>query len=296
MQLPLLLAGPVLRRVDAGLVAVQVMLSEPADGPAHRVGGPGRVRHHEPAVRAAAATRRTRTRRRRTPARRRCASASSSTSASSPRACHPRPARSSSPTGSTPTTSPSRAPRTRRTSPSSDCSARTRSAASRCGPLGYADRMLPSFALPADDARRPAARVRLVPPARVRRRRRAGVDGRVPGRAGRRPARADPPAVPRRRPDLRRRRRLDHDAARRASSAWSSSAPTDGRAGRAGRRSTRSCRRPPAARRPRPTRPRRTRAETPQETAAAGDLPAGPPQFPVAIDRPEASPSTGGWA
>ncbi|KQY47622.1 hypothetical protein [Cellulomonas sp. Root137] len=30
MQLPLLLAGPVLRRVDAGLVAVQVMLSEPA--------------------------------------------------------------------------------------------------------------------------------------------------------------------------------------------------------------------------------------------------------------------------
>ena len=31
MQLPLLLAGPILRRVDPGLVAVQVVLSEPAD-------------------------------------------------------------------------------------------------------------------------------------------------------------------------------------------------------------------------------------------------------------------------
>ncbi|HEX5335091.1 MAG TPA: hypothetical protein VFW55_04375, partial [Propionicimonas sp.] len=30
MELPLLLAGPILRRVDPGLVAVQVFLSEPA--------------------------------------------------------------------------------------------------------------------------------------------------------------------------------------------------------------------------------------------------------------------------
>src|SRR4051794_11998494 len=31
MELPLLLAGPILRRVDPGIVAVQVVLSEPAE-------------------------------------------------------------------------------------------------------------------------------------------------------------------------------------------------------------------------------------------------------------------------
>ena len=51
MQLPLLLAGPILRRVDPGLVAVQVVLSEAADVRLTVYEGRGGVRHHQPPVR-----------------------------------------------------------------------------------------------------------------------------------------------------------------------------------------------------------------------------------------------------
>ena len=137
---------------------------------------------------------------------------------------------------------------------------------------------------PAPVRTRPSAdRVRLVPATRLRRRRRARLDGRAARDQRRRSPGADPPAVPRRRPDLRRRRRLGDDAARRRARH---------RADRPRRRHRppiervkvgQVLRRPEAGRSP--IRPTRTRPISPEpedgDVIVAGDLPAGGKHFPV---------------
>ena len=100
MELPLILAGPILRRVDPGSVAVWMAFSEPADARAAGVGGPGRTTTRRTRCSPAATTRPIRRRRHHARAPRRSGSASSSTSGWSRRGCHRRPARSSSPTSS----------------------------------------------------------------------------------------------------------------------------------------------------------------------------------------------------
>ena len=168
MQLPLLLAGPILRRVDPGLVAVQVALSEPADVEL-RV-WEGRVAHDTTnPVFASSDDPPDPTRRRRTPARRRSGSASTSTSGWSRRGCHRRPARSSSPTGSTPTTSlitgaAGRGSDLARARAARHAHGQRRRGADRSATPTGCCRASPC---PPTELDRPADRVRLVPPARA---------------------------------------------------------------------------------------------------------------------------------
>ena len=231
----------------------------------------------------AATTRPTRTRRRPTPAVRRSGSATGSTSSMVTCGCHRRPARSSSPTSRIPTTcwSPPRAQLTdlHALGLLTDAPGQRREAQ----PLGYRDRMLPSFVLPPanlDDLRIAYGSCR-----------RPGYDdgdalawmdelSRGPDR---RPAGASAPAVPRRRPDLRRRRRsvmmcrIAELGVELIGTAGGAPTGTPVERVKVG---TVKAKKPGVT--PDPTNPDKAyQAETPAETAAAGLLPAGRTHFPI---------------